>query len=188
MTQTFREPSSYPAQGVAFVSKMKRTLFTRSGILVATILFFQSISTAYGQPKIGNLAPDIRLPDTSGALVSLADLKGKVVLIDFWASWCVPCRQFNPSLRKIYGANKTKGFEIYGISIDKSAAAWKKAIHADGISWLQVNDNAGWDASVTMDWKVDYIPTSFLLNKEGRVVAVNPNQRKLKSYLKKHLK
>jgi thiol-disulfide isomerase/thioredoxin len=154
-------------------------------ILMVSML---TITTAYGQPKKGGMAPDISLPDTLGNMHSLSELKGKVVLIDFWASWCVPCRQSNPALVKIYSANKNKGFEIYGISIDKSAAAWKKAIYADGISWLQVNDSNGWDASVTVDWKVDYIPTSFLLSKEGRVVAVNPNHRKLRSYLKKNLK
>src|ERR1700753_3972892 len=106
-------------------------------ILFATLVLLAT--HANGQPKIGTPAPEITLNDLNGSPVSLSSLKGKVVLIDFWASWCGPCRKANPGLVKMYARLKQKGFEIYGISLDDEKQPWKHAIDQDGITWIQVN-------------------------------------------------
>ncbi|RYG06426.1 MAG: TlpA family protein disulfide reductase [Chitinophagaceae bacterium] len=156
--------------------------------LMAVTSLIMFCNTSIAQPKKGDTIPEISLRDTSGNVVALSSLRGKVVLIDFWASWCVPCRKSNPGLLKIYDKYRDKGFEIYGISIDQNTNAWKNAIVMDSLTWQHVNDNQGWDASVTMDWKVDFIPASFLVSKTGVLVAADPDHRKLGKYLKKNLK
>jgi thiol-disulfide isomerase/thioredoxin len=160
--------------------------------LLTTLLFSGSmwLTNVYAQTEMiraGALIGEISLPDTSGILAPLSGLKGKVVLIDFWASWCGPCRLANPGLLKIYNQYSGKNFAIYGISIDKSVEAWRKAIREDRLTWMQVNDTSDHDRTLIDKWGINYIPTSFLLNADGRIVAVNPNKRALKAYLKKHL-
>jgi peroxiredoxin len=140
------------------------------------------------QPKIGDLSPEIILKDVDGNAVSLSSLKGKVVLIDFWASWCGPCKKAIKHLVKIYPSLKTKGFEIYGISIDEDKDDWKKAITANKISWLQVNENGGWNAPVANLWKIDQIPTSYLIDKNGKIIARDLDGRELESKINKLLK
>jgi len=140
--------------------------------VITACLFFISVSTS-AQVKVGQMAPDIALPDASGSVVKLSSLKGKVVLVDFWASWCRPCRASIPAVVKLYDAYKTKGFEVYGVSIDEKKKSWLNAIREDNINYTQVNDKAGWYAKVTEVYGVNEIPSTFLLNKNGEVVAVN---------------
>jgi peroxiredoxin len=147
--------------------------------LFASALLLSVIASA--QPKIGTLSPEITLKDLNGKEVSLSSLKGKVVLIDFWASWCGPCRKSMKHLSAIYPTLKAKGFEIYGISIDENTEDWKKAVAADKISWLQVNENGGWNAPVANLWKIDQIPTSYLLDKQGKIVARDLEGRQLEA-------
>ncbi len=127
------------------------------------------------------------MKDVSGSTKKLSDLKGKVVLIDFWASWCGPCRAAMPELVNLYGQYKSKGFEVYGISIDADKADWKKAIAADKSTWTQVNEKGGWDGKTALAWKIDQIPASWLLDKDGKVLAVNPTKDQLAGYLTKLL-
>lgn len=115
----------------------------------------------------------IRLPTVNGDSISLASLKGKVVLLDFWASWCMPCRAANKHLAKLYAKYKPKGFEIFSVSVDEEKSAWKKAITKDRITWLQVNDAAGNMGKTILDWNVSVLPTTFLINKKGDVVAID---------------
>lgn len=115
-----------------------------------------------------------------GNTVSLSSLKGKVVLIDFWASWCGPCRTANKNLKKLYNKYKDKGFEIYGISVDYNTKAWKKAIKADKINWIQVYDEGGLIAD---KWRVSYLPTGFLLNKQGNIIAKDLDGKELEDKL-----
>ncbi|MBP7557669.1 MAG: TlpA family protein disulfide reductase [Chitinophagaceae bacterium] len=115
----------------------------------------------------------IRLPAVNGDSISLASLKGKVVLLDFWASWCMPCRAANKHLAKLYTKYKPKGFEIFSVSVDEEKSAWKKAITKDKITWLQVNDAAGNMGKTILDWNVSVLPTTFLINKKGDVVAID---------------
>ena len=154
------------------------------------ILLFLVVAAirSYAQPAIGTLSPEIVLKDVNGSPVSLSSLKGKVVLIDFWASWCGPCRKANKHLVSVYPSLKAKGFEIYSISIDDDLAAWKKAIAADKITWLQVNENGGWNAPVANQWKIEQIPTSYLLDKTGKITARDLEGKKLEQKVNQLLK
>ncbi|OHX66581.1 TlpA disulfide reductase family protein [Flammeovirga pacifica] len=120
--------------------------------------------------SVGNVAQDIVLNDVNGKEIALSSLKGKYVMIDFWASWCTPCRMENPNVLKAYNKYKSKGFEVYGISLDQKVENWKKAIKKDGITWLQVHDaqNTAADA-----YGVQSIPFTLLLDKEGKIIAKN---------------
>ena len=160
---------------------MKRIVFLTLAVLTTSI-------SLLAQPKIGEPAYEITLPDLKGKMVKLSDHKGKVVLIDFWASWCGPCRKANPELAVLYSKYQAKGFEIFGVSIDDERKAWKKAIEADGITWKQVNAKGGWEAPVALAWKLEQIPASFLIDTEGKVVAVDPTREDLENYLKNNLK
>lgn len=118
-------------------------------------------------------AADFTQPDVAGKMVKLSDYRGKYVLIDFWASWCAPCRRENPNLVKAYEQYKSKGFEILGVSMDKAAdkAKWLKAIEEDKLTWKQVGDMKGWDNEAGMLYEVKAIPMNFLINPEGKIIA-----------------
>lgn len=124
-----------------------------------------------GPLDIGGLAPDIALNSPDGKVVKLSSLRGKVVLIDFWASWCRPCRMENPNVKRVYDLYKDKGFEIYGVSLDKEKSRWVSAIEADGLSWLHVSDLKGWQNAAAQRYMVNSIPFTVLLDKNGRIIA-----------------
>jgi peroxiredoxin len=151
------------------------------------LLLIVSVSELNAQIKKGSLAPEIKLEDVTGQTTSLSSYKGKVVLLDFWASWCMPCRKNNPNLVALYEKFKGEGFEILGVSIDEDNAAWKKAIEKDGLSWKQLVDNAGWNAKSTLDYGVDGIPASFLIDQNGIIKGVNLEKRELEGMVKKLL-
>jgi len=152
------------------------------------LILLSSVLVISAQVKKGTPAPEISLPDISGQTVSLSSLKGTVVLIDFWASWCGPCRKNNPNLVALYEKFKDQGFEILGVSVDKNNSDWKSAIAKDGLSWKQVIDNTGWNSQITIDYGVEAIPASFLVDKKGMVRGVNLEGRELDGLVKKLLK
>jgi len=139
------------------------------------------------RPNITDSRLDFSLPSAKGDSIQLSSMKGKVFLLDFWASWCVPCRFSNKQLVKLYSKYKDKGFEILSVSLDDNRNAWKKAMSKDKLTWLQVNDNGGWDALSAIKWNINAIPASFLIDKEGNVVAFDPEKSELEQRLKQLL-
>jgi peroxiredoxin len=156
--------------------------------LVLSLALLATATTANAQLRPGQQAPDIALKDVHGNTVRLWDLRGKVVLLDFWASWCGPCRHANKGLVKLYDKLKAKGFEIYSVSIDDEKSEWERAIAADKITWLQVNDKGGWYAPVAASLKIEAIPATFLIDKQGVVVALDLEGRELEYRVNKLLK
>lgn len=123
--------------------------------------------------KIGQKAPDISLPDTSGNLKTLSSLRGKYVLIDFWASWCGPCRFENPNVVRLFQKYKDKEFDILSVSLDQEKKNWLRAIEADGMEWNHVSDLKKWESSIVPVYHIDAIPMTFLLDKEGVIIGKN---------------
>ena len=136
----------------------------------------------------GQTAADLTLPDLNGKMVSLSELKGKVVLIDFWASWCGPCIHNNPKLVKLYNKYHGKVLEIYGISLDEDMDSWKKAVRHDRLAWVQVIDDRGWDAASASKYGVDMIPSSFLIDRQGVIRSVNAEGPELENSVRDLLK
>lgn len=136
---------------------------------------------------IGQIAPDIALTNPDGKRVSLWSLRGKVVLIDFWASWCGPCRRENPNVVKLYEKYKHKGFEIYGVSLDRDRKAWIEAIKEDGLPWIHVSDLKFWQSEAAKLYNISAIPTTVLLDKEGKIIAKNLRGKALEEAIEKVL-
>ena len=156
---------------------MKKIFF-----LFLIILLFAG--STWAQPKQGQIADEIALPTPQGDTLRLSDLKGKVVLLDFWASWCGPCRIANKGMAKIYSKFKEKGFEIFSVSIDDDKKDWIKAIKKDNITWKQVNIAGGWNSHIAVKWRIEAIPTSYLIDKEGKLVAMDLEGKELEETLK----
>ena len=154
-------------------------------VILFIVIILSIPSLAQAQVKRGKAAPEIVLSGLEDTTISLSSLKGKVVLVDFWASWCGPCRVNNPNLVKLYDLYKDKGFEIFGVSIDKSIPDWKKAIEMDGLSWPQVVDQRGWEAPSTYAYGIEGIPASFLLDRNGIIRGINLYGRELEDRIKK---
>jgi thiol-disulfide isomerase/thioredoxin len=128
----------------------------------------------------GTLAPDIKLNTPDGQELALSSLRGKVVLLDFWASWCGPCRRENPNVVRIYDRYKEKGFTVYSVSLDKNKGNWTEAIQKDRLTWTHhVSDLGYWNSSVVPLYKIEGIPLTFLLDKEGKIVAKGLRDKEL---------
>ena len=136
----------------------------------------------------GAVAPDIDLPNPEGKSVPLSSLRGKYVLLDFWASWCGPCRQENPNVVKAYEKYKDKGFTIYSVSLDQSKDKWLKAIQADHLTWTHVSDLKFWQSAAAQTYRVEAIPQSFLLDPQGHIIGKNLRGEALEAKLASVLK
>lgn len=162
-------PSDVPALLKLFGKLDKTVQQTPMGIKTkATLNKFDLVS-------IGRAAPLFSAPDTSGKSISLSDFRGKYVLLDFWASWCGPCREENPAVVKAYHKFKAKNFEVLSVSLDQTGKrdAWLKAIHDDGLTWQHVSDLKYWNNEVARLYSVRSIPQNFLIDPKGKIIAVN---------------
>jgi peroxiredoxin len=122
---------------------------------------------------IGEEAPEIALPNPDGEVVKLSSLRGNYVLVDFWAKWCRPCRAENPNVVKAYNKYNKKGFEVFGVSLDRNKEDWVKAIEEDGLYWTQVSDLKFWQSEAAKTYNITGIPFALLLDKEGKIIAKN---------------
>ena len=138
--------------------------------------------------KPGMAMPDIALNDPSGKERSLSDLRGKVVLVDFWASWCGPCRRENPNVVRAWQAYKDKGFEVFSVSLDKDVNKWQRAIEQDGLIWPNhISDLRGWNSVASAQYGISSIPHAILIDKDGTVVATHLRGNQLETELEKLL-
>lgn len=135
------------------------------------MLATQSAAAGGSAKWVGKPAPDFTLPDVNGKPVSLSSFKGKYVLVDFWASWCKPCRMENPNVVAAYNKFKDKNFTILGVSLDEDKTAWQQAIKNDNLAWAQVSDLKQWESAVIPLYQFDGIPYNVLLDPQGNVIA-----------------
>lgn len=152
-------------------------------LFLIILLSIGSTVSVQAQPRQGQPAAEIRLPSAGGDTLRLSSLKGKVVLLDFWASWCGPCRLANKGLLKLYAKYKPKGFEIFSVSLDERKEDWTRAVKKDKITWLQVIDNGGWEAPTPRNWGVEAIPTTFLIGRDGKLLAMDLEGKELEKAL-----
>ena len=155
-------------------------------ILFLSLVLFSKLAGAQ-LPNISDPRVHIKLPTVKGDSLSLEAFKGKVIVLDFWASWCYPCRSTNRELAKLYDKYKSKGFEIFSVSLDESKKDWQKAITKQKITWVQVNDPRGWDAQTAIRWNISQLPTTYLINKKGDVVSIDLEGKELDANVKKLL-
>lgn len=121
--------------------------------------------------SVGQVAPDFELPDPNGKMVKLSDLRGKYVLIDFWAAWCKPCRQENPNVVRLYNQYKDKGFEVFGVSLDRTKEDWVKAIADDQLTWTHVSDLKYFNSAAAELYKIEAIPATYMIDPDGKIIA-----------------
>ena len=168
--------------------KALRAKFTAEVLQSDYIKQLDQIIATLEKVQIGKVAPNFTLPDVDGKEVSLNDFRGQYVFIDFWASWCPPCRKENPNVVAAYEKFKGKDLTFIGVSLDKTKAAWLKAIEADKLNWVNVSDLKFWDAEVAAMYGVRSIPSNVLISPEGVIIAKNLKGEALHTKLAELLK
>lgn len=148
----------------------------------------EGVAAVYKRISTPEKAPEFSLPDINGTPVSLASFKGKYVLVDFWASWCKPCRQENPNIVRTYNKYKEKNFTILGVSLDQTREAWVRAIAQDSLNWTHVSDLKEWSSTVVPLYNIQSIPFNVLVDPQGNIIATGLRGYQLEEKLREVLK
>lgn len=171
-----------PVDNVELASSLFNALTDSIKNAPSGVMYKESIDNTY-KLSVGKMAPDFAAKDMEGKEKHLSDFRGKYVLLDFWASWCGPCRKESPTLTDNYSHYKTRQFEIVSLSVDKSAADWKKAVKADNYVWTNLRDAENPAESVAKVYGITGIPTNYLIDPAGKIVAINLRGKELTSQL-----
>lgn len=148
-------------------------------------LFLFGVTISQAQIRVGEKIPPTSLMDNHSKSIKLDSFKGKTVLVDFWASWCAPCRVANKDLVKLYQKYKNQDFQIISISIDTDNSRWLKAIEKDKLTHIQLIDPKGFKAKTAVDFGVDALPAMYLFDKSGTLISINPTQSQILNQIKK---
>ena len=176
-------PQEFEAELVKFADEVKDEIKGN-----ATVDTFVKQMALLKTVQIGQVAPAFTANTADGKAVSLSDYKGKYVLVDFWASWCQPCRQENPNVVKMYNKYKNNNFDVLGISLDTDKAAWLGAVKADGLTWTHVSELKDFNGETVKKYQVQAIPTSYLIDPAGKIAAKNLRGDELDAFLSKTLR
>ncbi|MFY7938139.1 MAG: TlpA family protein disulfide reductase [Flavobacterium sp.] len=152
--------------------------------IVILFLLIATVTNSKAQIKIGDAIPSITLKSNTNNVIDITSFKGKYVLVDFWASWCAPCRLGNKKLVKLHNEISSSKVEIIGISIDTDANKWLKAIEKDKIKFTQLIDPNGFDANTALQFGVEELPSKYLFNPEGILMAKNPSEEEIMKLIK----
>ncbi|MFN4973020.1 MAG: thioredoxin-like domain-containing protein [Bacteroidota bacterium] len=172
-----------PEADFAFFNEVDKRLFERFSSSKYAQMHHQRVETLRKTAE-GEAAPDIVMNDPYGKTIALSSMRGKYILVDFWASWCQPCRMESPNLVRMYNTYKSKGFDIYSVSLDDNRDAWVKAINDDKLLWTHVSDLQKWNSSVVSQYNIEGIPFAVLLDKDGKIIAKNLRGKALEDQLK----
>jgi peroxiredoxin len=172
------EPFKYETQLVAYADDIKDEFKDN-----VTVQRFKQQMELAKPLSVGHKAPEFATTGMDGKPVKLSDYKGKYVMLDFWASWCVPCRQENPNVVKLYNQYKSKGLNILGISLDEDKSAWNLAIQADKLTWQHASDLKKFDGPTEKLYHIEAIPSNFIIDPQGNIIAKNVTGKDLEDFL-----
>jgi len=176
-------PEDYEQEMIAYAEKIKSN-FNKNQAVTDFLVRMAKLRSV----QIGQMAPDFTMATMDGKSIKLSSLRGKYVLLDFWASWCQPCRQENPNVVKVFNKYKDKNFTILGVSLDKDPVAWKQAVIADGLTWIHASELKDFESPTVRLYQIDSIPSSFIIDPEGKIIAKNMRGEDLDSFLGKTLR